>query len=407
MRVSIWDLDWYYKFSFIPNYKAQKISSYYKQKGALINFIEKEEHINYEYDIIFILRDKKITPMPPPKYIDKKNVYLIGEEFKYYDNKFELTMEMNMVRPDYLIYEVPERNAYANAHVLKLMHGKQLLPARQDHKNYHVKYSQKTLVVDEFLWDLEEKELIIVLEELIGYKNIAFLNPINLKGVFLSSKTFELFSKLNFMSGTIIEFRNNYSSSYESSKEIINLAATMIEKNNRIKLKPIPIKAVTYNHWQNKEKGIEDLERILKIINYAKNKEVEVVVKTPKRRLTTPFWYFFDSIEAWTTNFYYTSYIESMVASRTARTKEEWYQPINDSSKWSTPRIQFLIHLLIRHSGLILKYGTQRKKDEYIDISLIKIEEIVKFVNKDKQNKELETLEKEFIKEVQYETIIF
>ena len=72
MRVSIWDLDWYHKFSFMPNYKAQKVSSYYKQKGAIINFIERVEHINYEYDIMFIFRDKKLSPMPPSKYIDKK-----------------------------------------------------------------------------------------------------------------------------------------------------------------------------------------------------------------------------------------------------------------------------------------------------------------------------------------------
>lgn len=406
MRVSIWDLDWYHKFSFMPNYKAQKVSSYYKQKGAIINFIERVEHINYEYDIMFIFRDKKLSPMPPSKYIDKKDVYLIGDEFSYYDNQFELTMEMNMVRPDYLLYDIPEGNAYANAHMLQLMHGRELLPARQDHVNHHVKYGQKTLVVDEFLWDLGEKDLINTLEELIGYRNIAFIHPIKLKGVFLNSKTLELFDRLNFMAGTIIEFRNNYSSNYEEVKKIIDLAAKIKNRNSKIKLRPIPIKAVIYNHWQDRSKGIEDLERVLKIINYAKDKEVEVIVKAPSRRLTTPFWYFFDSIEAWTTNFFYVSYIESMVASRTVRTKEKWYEPLNDSSKWSTPRIQFLIHLLISYPGIILKYGKQRKKDEYIDISMIEIEEIIKMVNKDDQEEELKKLEQEFSKEVKHETII-
>ena len=95
-----------------------------------------------------------------------------------------------------------------------------------------------------------------------------------------------------------------------------------------------------------------------------------------------------------------------MVASRTVRTKEKWYEPLNDSSKWSTPRIQFLIHLLISYPGIILKYGKQRKKDEYIDISMIEIEEIIKMVNKDDQEEELKKLEQEFSKEVKHETII-
>lgn len=400
MRISIWDLDWYYKFNYLPNYKAQKISSYYKQKGALINFIEEEEHIEFEYDMMFIFRDKKVTPMPPSKYIDKKDVWLIGDEFKYYDNQFNLTIEMNMVRPDYLLYDIPEGNAYANAHILKLMHGRKLLPARQDHINYHVKYSQKTLVVDEFLWDLDEKDLIDTLEELTGYKNIAFSQPIKLKGVFLSKKTRELFDQLNFMAGTVIEFRNNYSSSYESAVEIINLAAQLKAKNSRIKIQPIPIKAVIYDHWKDRSKGIKDLERLLMIADYSKEKEIRIVIKTPTKRFTTPYWYFFDSMEVWTTDFFNLSYIESMVATRTVRTKEQWYEPINDSVKWSTPRIYFLIHLLITYPEIILKHGTLKSKDERIDISLIDIKELLKFKDKTERLEQLEKLEKEFSKEV-------
>lgn len=395
MRISIWDLDWYYKMDFIPNYKAQKISSYYKQQGALINFIEEEEYIKFEYDIMFIFRNKKSTPMPPSKFIDRENVWLIGEEFKYYENRFELTMEMNMVRPDYLLYNVPEGNAYANAHVLKLMHGKKLLPARQDHRNEHVKYRQKTLVVDEFLWDLEENDLEKVLQELIGYKNIAFSYPIKLKTVLKSNKILELFGQLNFMAGTLIEFRNNYGSDFESAKKIIDLAIKSKAGNRSIKIKPIPIKAVIYDHWKDRSKGIVDLKRILKIIDYAKTKRIQVAVKTPLKRFATPFWYYFDSIQIWTEGYFKQSYIESMVATRIVRTREEWYEPLNDSVKWSTPRIYFLVHLLNTYPEIMFKYGIRRMGDEVLDTSLINRAELKKIAL------QTDKIEKEFSKEVE------
>lgn len=400
MRISIWDLDWYHKMSFVPNYRAQKISSYYKQQGYLINFIEKEEHIHFEYDIIYILREKKSTPMPPIQYIDQKNVRLIGKEFKYYDNQFDLTMEMDMVRPDYLLYDIPEGNAYANAHILKLTHGGKLLPARQDHVNYHVKYSQKTLVVDEDLWDLSKDDLKNVLEELIAYKNIAFSFPIKLKMIFSDTNIRELFDKLNFMAGTIIEFRNNHSSELEEVKKIVDLAENLKAKNSRIKIRPVPIKAVIYNHWRDKSKGIEDLKRLLQIADYAKEKEVDIIIKTPNKRLTTPYWYFFDSMEVWTSSYFYLSYIESMVASRTVRTKEQWFEPINDSIKWSTPRIYFLIHLLTEYPEILLKHGLLKTKEEKLDISFIDIDEIIKFKNKEEQLETFKKIEKEFSKEV-------
>lgn len=400
-RVSIWDLDWYHKYNFVPNYKAQKVSSYYKQKGAFINFIEKESHINFEYDIMFIFREKKMTPMPPSKYIDVKNVKLVGDDFKYYDNQFNLTMEMDMVRPDYLLYDIPEGNAYANAHILKLMHERILLPARQDHINYHVKYSQKTLIVDQFIWDLEEKQLIKVLEEIIQYKNIAFSYPIKLKPIFSYRKVYELFNKLNFTANTVIEFQNNYSSTFDAAKKIIKLAQDIKGRNSRIKIKPIPFKAVIYNHWKDRTKGIKDLERILEIVDYSKKMQTEIVVKTPLRRLDTPFWYYFDTMEMWTTDFPHLSYIESMVSTRITRTGEKWNEVINDSKKWSTPRIYFLIHLLNSYPEIFFKKGLLKGKDEILDISLIDLNEVSKINTQTKDLQTFEELEKNFLEEVE------
>ena len=202
------------------------------------------------------------------------------------------------------------------------------------------------------------------------------------------------------MRGTIVEFRNNYDPSLTGSQKVINLAASIRERNSYVKIRPIPIKAIMYDHWKDKTKGIEDLKRLLQIADYAKEQGVDIIIKTPKKRFATPFWYYFDSLEVWTSNYFYQSYIESMVATRTVRTHEQWFEPLNNSIKWSTPRIHFLIHLIVEYPEVVLKYGLLRTKDEKIDISLIDIKEIVKYKDKTQKIETLEKLEKEFSKEV-------
>ena len=85
-RITIWDMDFYYKRSFVPNPLAMKISSYHKQKGDLINFVEEEHHIKLTYDIYYIIKEKRSTPMPERKLLDDKRVRLIGHDFRFFDN---------------------------------------------------------------------------------------------------------------------------------------------------------------------------------------------------------------------------------------------------------------------------------------------------------------------------------
>lgn len=85
-KVSIWDMDFYYKKSFTPNPIAMKLSSFHKQKGDLINFITEDYHINMSYDLYYIIKEKTSTPKPPGKLLDDKRVKLIGRPLRYFDN---------------------------------------------------------------------------------------------------------------------------------------------------------------------------------------------------------------------------------------------------------------------------------------------------------------------------------
>jgi hypothetical protein len=85
-RISIWDMDFYYKKSFQPNPIAMKLSSFYKQRNAIVNFVLEETHINLSYDEFFIIKEKSYTPKPPGKLLDDSRVRLIGKPFRFFDN---------------------------------------------------------------------------------------------------------------------------------------------------------------------------------------------------------------------------------------------------------------------------------------------------------------------------------
>jgi hypothetical protein len=63
-----------------------KISSFYKQRNCIINFVTEESHINLSFDEFFIIKEKVATPKPPGKLLDDQRVRLIGKPFRFFDN---------------------------------------------------------------------------------------------------------------------------------------------------------------------------------------------------------------------------------------------------------------------------------------------------------------------------------
>jgi hypothetical protein len=146
-RVSIWDMDFYYKKSFLPNPTLMKISSFHKQQEDLVNFVTEEFHINLAYDIYYIMRDNKATPRAPSKLTDNKNVKLLGKGFKYFSNYYEINSIIAATRPDYMIYPEKEKNSYYNANIAQFYHNGNLLKVKQPFENTK-SHHKKTLVID-------------------------------------------------------------------------------------------------------------------------------------------------------------------------------------------------------------------------------------------------------------------
>jgi hypothetical protein len=117
------------------------------------------------------------------QYIDKENVKLIGDEFDFYDNHYVLEEVIEMVRPDYELYHIPNSNIYSGAHMIQMLHGTKFLPIWQDPMNIETSRMQKSVIVDEQLWELSDEDLVKYFGLIKDYKYIMFKYPISLKRI--------------------------------------------------------------------------------------------------------------------------------------------------------------------------------------------------------------------------------
>ena len=230
MKITIWDMDFYYKKSFVPNPLAMKISSFHKQQGDLVNFVSDEYEIFMSYDIYYLIREKDLTPKPPGRLLDDVKVRLIGRGMRFFRETWNPPEVIAAVRPDYQLYPEKEQDAYYNANIVQFYHNGNRLSLKQPFENA-IKYHKKTLVIDKEFWDVSYEDIILCLQELTKYKNIAFLHPINLKKILKNSTVSDLFTKLDYSPGTIFRFRNNYGQDYEDAIVIFELIQKMKKYN--------------------------------------------------------------------------------------------------------------------------------------------------------------------------------
>ena len=124
MKVTIVDLDWYSKKSFVPNAKCMKIASYYKQQQAIVNFATNSYELRMDYDKMYVIRENFINGGIPEeiKLLDDK-VILIGSGLKFYDRYQEdIDSVMAACRPDYQLYPLTEKNKMSKADVVQFFY---------------------------------------------------------------------------------------------------------------------------------------------------------------------------------------------------------------------------------------------------------------------------------------------
>ena len=377
-NIMILDLDYYHHNTDGPNPQAMKLSSYLKQKGYSINFVETEMHLKMNYDEAYIFREEALTPPPITEFLEAGKSKLIGDSFKYFANYAELPPAVIVIRPDYQLYNFENLTLMTRANFIQFFHNGQLLKKRQDFHNT-IKGVNKLVVLDEDFWSQDEEDIIWALDFLGSEKHIHFKFPIRLSKVLASAAAKELFLKLHFSQGTQIVFKNDLGHTMKDLIDAIDFIGEIDTKFKGVMSSKLSIASITANHYKQPMYCEYDFIRVLKIIDYAKQKNVRITVKAPKERTYTPFFDEFEFFETWTTNYPHKSFIDAMLHVATKKRKLKWWEILNDSKLWVSNRIKQVISYLLSKPEIMKEYGFRINSTEFDDITKINFDEIEKF----------------------------
>jgi hypothetical protein len=306
-------------------------------------------------------------------------------------------MVIDMVRPDYSLYELDDQNIYANANMVQILHHTEKLPVRQSEANVKKIGRQLNIITDPMIWKTTDDVLISVLDEIAHYKNIFFEAPVELKSILRNAEIRDKFVRLQFAAGVNQLIRNNYGHEFTQAQEIIDLIREIKDRLPHVRLSAVSFKTVIYEHWNHLDNGIKDLERCLKIMDYAKANRINIRFRSSSNRLITPFWPFFEPLDIWTEYHRYKSFVQLMLEPARKRQSLKWYDILNNPKKWYSPRAEFLLHLLINYTSLISDYGLRLWGDSFLPKDKINIDTISQYAFVFDQDSVKDKLQKELI----------
>jgi hypothetical protein len=285
MRVTIIDVEWYRKKSFLPNPKCMKISSYYKQKNAIINFPQRDFELKYDYDIMYIVKESIMTDMIHGVNILDERVHLIGPGLKFYSRYQEdIDQVMAACRPDYLLYPLRNENKMSKANIVQFFYNGKLLQKIQDYHNAYKK-SNCTYVIDENFWEYSVEEIKKCYNFLKNDNNIVFKFPINLDSVLNEKSKAEMFTSLK------IDFSKNDIICNLNSTEKINKFISFAKNLKPSNRKQLTVKAIIFfekNHFEHTSQPIKDLMRYFYFLDEMKRMQINIILQAPPRK-ESPF----------------------------------------------------------------------------------------------------------------------
>lgn len=286
-----------------------KISSFYKQQQAIINFAENSNDLKIKYDKMYVVREDPLSgPFPDEIDLLDEKVYLIGNGLKYYSRYMpDIDDVMAACRPDYMLYPLKEENRMTKANIVQFFSGDELLPVIQDYKNTYRK-TNDTHVIDKDFWKKDEKDLKKCYAKLKKDNNIIFSDPMDLNLIFSSKLKFEMVQKLKInwhkvkitieldSDKTIAKFLEFCDSVGPLARSKWNLSSTMVYSGD---------------HFEKTSNWIKDFHKYMNLICILKQKRVHIRMKAPDR-LLSPQWYYFEDLEGWTIYGQHLSFIEYM-----------------------------------------------------------------------------------------------
>lgn len=358
MKVSIWDLDYYFAKRKVNcfNPDAMKISSYHKQLGDAVNFVITQDDIYRPYDLYYIIKEKSNTPQPPYEFFLNPKVRWWGKAYRARVN-WHMNDVMLGCRPDYLLY--PERNTkIERSEQIRLFNNNaELLPALQDWTNtFRNKY---VIVTDPYMWFSDKNSIITALKMLQEVEKVSFLEPIWLQKIITYKEIKEEFLKLKFSQGSQLNWTTINLQQIDAALEFVHefkkhfphVAAGRVVVDYRDK---------KHSHWDNRENAINDFINIKKLIIKCKETQDQIELIMPSDRFETPYFFLFEELAKWTKyNFTYSwlEYLSSRFGVIPGKMVDYWNHP----ERWNEGFRDLLRQTWTDHKFLLFRY-----KDSYV-----------------------------------------
>ena len=360
MKVTIWDLDYYYakKRENCFNPDAMKISSYHKQSGDTVLLVTTQDDINRPYDLYYIIKEKEKTPHPPTSFFLNPKVRWWGKCYRMRIN-WKMSDAMLGCRSDYQLY--PEKNTkIEKSEHIRLFNDKMELIAR--YQNWTNSYGDKFLIVTDSykMWFTNKKDLIKALQRLQGGKNINFLEPIWLQKLISDKEVREEFLKLKFIPGSNLKWLTIKLDQVDAAMEFLKEFKEKfpyVSAGNLI----VDFQTKEKSHWENKQNALNDFNALKELICRCKREEFKLQVKMPSSRFDTPYFLIFECLAEWTKYNFTESWLE-FISKRFGKIKnagmvDYWCHP----QRWDE-----VFRDLLRQTYEDKEFLTFRWKEDYI-----------------------------------------
>lgn len=330
MKVSIWDLDYYYAEcrTNMKNPDVMKISSYHKQMGDKINFVTKKDDIYRPFDLYYIIKEKSTTPQPPIDFFTFRNIRWWGKCYQA-RIKWHMPDQMLIARPDYLLYPELETKEERSEYIQLFNHENELLPAVQDWSNTFK--NKFVYVADKNMWDAKNEDIVVALQRLHDCKNVSFLHQINIQKILSDEKIRDEFLKIHFTRGSKFSWMTIGCSLVDEAWDFV---AEIKKRNSGVALSSVCVDyAVSgIDHWESRDAAQQDFEALKRLIVRAKNEGCKVTIKMPATRLETPYFFVFEELATWTKRYFTLSWLE-YITNRFGNKRNE-IQFWNNPSAW-------------------------------------------------------------------------
>lgn len=356
MRITIVDLDWYNKQSFVPNIKCMKLSSYHIQLGDIVTLAQEELDLTYQHDIMYVVREKMMGTVPKKINLRSEKVKLIGPAFKFYTNYSpDITPVQAACRPDYTLYPIQENNRMSGADMVQFYSGNKRLELIQNFKNANRK-SHYTYIIDEGFWEKKIEDIRACVDLLKTSKNVAFKEPISIKKILQRPEVEEIFFSLHYDYNTPLPLVNDCD--WEWNDRVLDFLIKFHETYPTRTQTKVKFPTTSQKH-KDAEDAMADFRKCMELINRAKEHKVHIVLQGPDRG-DSPFWFYFEELESWTRYHTYKSFVEHMCHSSARQHNLPIDSLLWDKTKWSKPQIEMLMDLVNFHPQLIKEYGFRR-----------------------------------------------